>query len=365
MKVEHISKSQLFSLIVLHEIGSTTFFARGIEAKQDAWIAILLGMLMGFIMLWVYTGIQLGYPDKNLPEILNTVLGKWAAKPLILLYAFFFLINSTFNLREFTELFTITILPKTPLTVLIVLVMITAVYAVASGVEVLARTAEFSMPIFLLFLIAIYALTIMSGLVDLSKLRPILENGWKPVFSAAFPSIVNFPFGEMTVFLLFWKFVNCKDSIRKVSFLAFGISGVFLVISVIIMISVLGERITSGTWIPLFEVIKLINVGDFITNLDSIGIVFMLIGGFFKMTVFFYGGVLSLQFFFKQKRQIWLILFSAIFTSAFSILYYPNLVFHRWIGLKVYTPFVQTIYLIIIPLLIFLISKVKIKMGNH
>src|ERR1700719_4642873 len=96
MKVEHISKTQLFSLIVLHEIGSTTLFARGIEAKQDAWIAILLRMLVGFIMLWVYTGIQLGYPDKNFPEILNTVLGKWVAKPLILLYAVFFLINSTF-----------------------------------------------------------------------------------------------------------------------------------------------------------------------------------------------------------------------------------------------------------------------------
>jgi spore germination protein KB len=349
----------------LYEIGSTTLFARGIEAKQDAWVAILLGMLMGLVMLWVYTGIQMGYPDKNLPEIMITLLGNWIAKPLILLYALFFLINSTFNLREFTELFTMTVLPKTPITVLIVIVMLTAIYAVVSGVEVFARTAEFSMPIFFLFLIAIYVMTFASGLVDFSNLRPVLENGWKPVFTAAFPSIVNFPFNEMFVFLMFWSFLNCKESIRKVSFIAVGVSGAFLVVSVIIMISVLGVRITSGTWIPLFEVIKLINVGDFVTNLDSVGITFMLIGGFFKMTVFFYGGVLCLQSFFKRQMQTRLILVSAIFTAAFSILFYPNLVFHRWVGTKVYTPIVQTIYLIILPLLIFVIMKVKGKMCNQ
>lgn len=47
MKVERINEYQHFSLIVLFEIGSTTLFARGIEVKQDAWIAILIAMLMG------------------------------------------------------------------------------------------------------------------------------------------------------------------------------------------------------------------------------------------------------------------------------------------------------------------------------
>jgi spore germination protein KB len=363
MRVEYIGRFQLFSLIVLQQIGSTTLFARGIEAKQDAWIAVLLGMMMGFIMMWVYTGIQIGYPDKNFPEILIAVLGKWIAKPLILLYALHFLISSTFNLREFSELITITILPKTPISVLIVIVMLTAVYAIASGIEVFARTAEFSLPIFLVFLVLIYILTFASGIVDFSRLKPVLENGWKPVFQAAFPGIVDFPSGEAAVFLMYWNFVKNKDSIRKVAFTAMGISGLFVVISVIIMISVLGVRITSGLWIPLFEVIKLIYVGDFVTNLDSIGVIFMLLGGFFKMTLYLYGGVMCLQFLFKQKYQIWTILLSSIFTAAFSIFYFPNLSFHRRVGLNFHTPYIITTYMIIIPLLLFLIMKVKL--SNH
>src|SRR5690242_519493 len=96
VRVERISSFQLLALIILHEIGSTTLFARGIEAKQDAWIAIIVGMMMGFMILWVYTQIQLSYPDKNLPEILMTVLGKWIAAPLIFLYAFSFFFTSIF-----------------------------------------------------------------------------------------------------------------------------------------------------------------------------------------------------------------------------------------------------------------------------
>lgn len=362
MRVERISNFQLFALIILHEIGSTTLFARGIEARQDAWIAILTGMLMGFIMLWVYTAIQQSYPEKNLPEILTTVLGKWVALPLILLYAFHFFFISVFNLREFTELFTITILPKTPVTVLIVFVMLTTVYAASSGIEVVARSAEMALPFFLFFLILTYALTFGSGIVDLSRLKPVLENGWKPVISTAFPSIVNFPFGEMSLFLMYWKYVNTKSSIRKVSFLSVGISGIFLTISVIIMISVLGVRMTSGTWIPLFEIIKLINVGDFITNLDTIGVVFMLVGGFFKMTLFFYGGVLVLQSLFKFRQQIWLILLSAVGTASFSIIYFPNLIFHRWVGLMVHIPYIDTIFDIILPVLLLMIIWVKTKL---
>jgi len=53
-----ISNYQLFCLIVLFEIGSSILFVRGIEAKQDAWIAVLIGTLSGLGLIWVYTELQ-------------------------------------------------------------------------------------------------------------------------------------------------------------------------------------------------------------------------------------------------------------------------------------------------------------------
>ncbi len=46
--MNRISNIQLFTLIMIFEIGSTTLFALGIGAKQDAWIVIITASLVGF-----------------------------------------------------------------------------------------------------------------------------------------------------------------------------------------------------------------------------------------------------------------------------------------------------------------------------
>ncbi len=83
----NISKWQMFCLMILFEIGSTTVFGLGLDAKQDAWISIILAMLFGFVLIWIYTEIQKYYPNNNLTDILINVYGKCIAIPLILLYA--------------------------------------------------------------------------------------------------------------------------------------------------------------------------------------------------------------------------------------------------------------------------------------
>ncbi len=44
MEKAKISASQLFILMVLFELGSALLVPLAIDAKQDAWLAILLGM---------------------------------------------------------------------------------------------------------------------------------------------------------------------------------------------------------------------------------------------------------------------------------------------------------------------------------
>ncbi|MFC4768502.1 GerAB/ArcD/ProY family transporter [Effusibacillus consociatus] len=148
-----ISKTQLFALIMLFEIGSTTLFALGIDAKQDAWIAILIAMLVGFILLWIYMKIQSYYPDKNFVDILIETLGKPIAAPLIILYAFYFLLISFQNSREFGDLIVMIFLPTTPLVVILAVSMLTTVYILCLGYEVFARTSEIMLPVVLFFII--------------------------------------------------------------------------------------------------------------------------------------------------------------------------------------------------------------------
>jgi spore germination protein KB len=127
---------------------------------------------------------------------------------------------------------------------------------------------------------------------------------------------------------------------------------------------VLGIEYTKNSEIPLFEVIKLINIGDIITNLDAIATLILFMGGFFKMTLHFYGGVLAVQSLFKIKNERWLLVVCAILFIWFSFTYYEHLVFHRWVGLEFsisywYSPF--SYFEIYCPILILFIIWLKIK----
>lgn len=51
MEKAKISATQLFILMVLFELGSALLVPLAMRAKQDAWLAILIGMLCSFFLL--------------------------------------------------------------------------------------------------------------------------------------------------------------------------------------------------------------------------------------------------------------------------------------------------------------------------
>ncbi len=241
---------------------------------------------------------------------------------------------STLNFREFGELISMVVLPTTPLVIILSVFMGTVIYILFLGYEVLARLAEIMFPVILFFIITTYVLLIFSGEVDFGRLQPVLGNGIKPVLKATFPALINFPFGEMVVFLMYWNYVNDKQSVRKISFFVTGATGLLLALLLVFIVSVLEVPYAKNSTIPIYELVKLINISDIITNLDAIATVLQFIGGFFKMILHFYGGVLVIKTLFRIKNDKLLIVIFGVFWLIFSLTYYENLIFHRWTGLK-------------------------------
>ncbi|WP_431803148.1 GerAB/ArcD/ProY family transporter [Halobacillus andaensis] len=288
--MKRISNIQLFSLIMAFEIGSTTLFALGIGAKRDAWIVILMAFMVGVFLLWVYTQIPKYYPNQNFSEILNDTLGPIIAKPLLLLFGLYFLSQASHNFYEFGALISMIALPKAPLIVILYLFVLVIIHILLLGFEVLSRTVEIFLPYLILFLLATFLFMIFSGNFEIGNLRPILEEGWKPILSEV-PRVIGFPYGEMIVFLMFWHYVRDQKYIRKAAYLALGVSTLLLFLSLIVIISVLGPELAANTEIPLLETLLSINIANIITNLDSIGVFIMFIGGFYKTALHFLGSL--------------------------------------------------------------------------
>src|SRR5689334_10984523 len=85
-----ITKIQLFMLVMLFEVGSTTLFALGIGAKQDAWLVVLLAFLISTGLIWAYTQFPRICPEQDFSEILNEAVGRKLAIPLLFIYGAYF-----------------------------------------------------------------------------------------------------------------------------------------------------------------------------------------------------------------------------------------------------------------------------------
>ncbi|MDQ0199624.1 GerAB/ArcD/ProY family transporter [Neobacillus ginsengisoli] len=355
MEQAKINPSQLFVLVVLFEMGSAILVGLGADAKQDAWIAILLGMSAGLCLFFVYYQLYKYYPDLPLTSYLQKILGKWLGRFTGLLYIVYFMYGATRVLRDFGELLTTTIYSSTPMFVINTLMILTIIYAIHKGIEVIARVAQVYFGIVYFLALLGMLLVIFSGLIHLENILPILENGWKPVMKTFLRDTITFPFGEMIVFTMLLPFINDPKKVKVVCLGGMILSGVNITITAVINITALGVDLFVRSNFPLLTTIGKIQLG-FIERLDVLFMLYLIIGGFFKVAILYYAAVAGAAdiFNFKNQRKlgfpIGVIILFASMTIASS---YAE---HIKEGLKFVTVYLHWPFQIIIPCILLMIA---------
>ncbi|WP_221567355.1 GerAB/ArcD/ProY family transporter [Alkalihalobacillus sp. TS-13] len=291
MEQVKISTIQLYVLMVFFQIGSAVVVGLGLQAKQGAWIAILLGMIAGNVFFWMYTRIHLYSPSNNYMDMLQIAFGKILGKAVGFIYIIYFTYLAARVLRDFGELLLSATLVETPLFIILTIMILASFYVISKGIEVLARTSEFYFPILTGLVFFGIALLFASKAVDLKKLQPYFGDGWGVILKTAFPMTMTFPFGELVAFLMLFTYVNNTKKIRQTGYFAILTSGVMLAFTAMMDIAVLGAETAARTTFPLLMTISHIQIGQFIQRLDAIGVFILIIGMFFKVSIFYYVAV--------------------------------------------------------------------------
>ncbi|MBZ5752048.1 GerAB/ArcD/ProY family transporter [Metabacillus rhizolycopersici] len=361
-----IQPIQFFVLMVLFEVGSAVVVGLGLEAKQDAWIAILLGMIGGLVLFSLYVYLYLQFPTLSLTNFLEKIVGKLIGRTLAIVYICLFLYITARLLRTFSDLLLTTVLYGTPIVAVAILIMLVVSYSCYLGFEVIARTAEIFFPWVMIFSFLFILFVFISGLPKLENLQPVLEAGWKPIFQTVYPTILSFPFGETLVFAIFFPYLNKQKEGIVAGFIAIIISGVIITTATTIMISVLGPFKALITPFPLLETIEKINVGEVFNRLDPIALILLIIGGYFKITIFFCGAVEGFSSLInKPNLKKFTIPLMAAVVITMSILMASNYVEHNK-NIKPIANLLHAPLFIAIPLLlvVIVIIKKKIKQKN-
>jgi len=356
MESAKIKAYQLFVLIVLFEMGSEILVGLGAQAKQDAWIAILLGLGGGLAVFLIYYQLYKYYQDIPLTSYVQKITGKWIGRLIGVSYIIYFLYCAARVLRDFGELLASTIYTATPLIVINCLMIFTIIYGVHKGFEVIARVGE-------LFFIVIYfmafigfALIMFSGLIHPENLRPVLENGWKPVVKTFLTETINFPFGEMVVFTMLLPYLNDLKKAKWVCLGGMVLSGINIIITAVINVAALGPALFTRANFPLLSTISKIQLADFIERLDVLFMLYLVIGGFFKISIFFYAAVVGTADIFGFKNQSKLSIPMGALVLFSSITIASNYSEHIKEGLEVVPVYLHWPFQILIPSFLLIIA---------
>jgi spore germination protein KB len=304
MESGKITSFQLFSLIILFELGTAIMVPLGLDAKQDAWIAIMIGMVGGILIFCMYSYLYNHFPHLLLTGYVRIIFGKYIGTVVGILYILFFIYGAARDLRDGVELLVLSY-DLTPISVLSMILMLVICYALYRGIEVLSRTGEIYF-IFLLFTgILVFILLLFSNVVNIDKALPVLENGWKPIFTAVYGQTVMFPFGEMICFTMILPYLNNPKLGFKTGTTAIILSGVIISFVVFLEISVLGVNTVKQSIFPFLSMMQHINVGDVIQRLDAFVVTSLIINDFFKVAIFSYVALIGTVDLFKiQKNKL-------------------------------------------------------------
>ncbi|MEK3886186.1 GerAB/ArcD/ProY family transporter [Bacillus sp. FSL K6-3431] len=359
MKNVKISPRQFGILVIFYSIGTAILITPSelaTIAKQDAWIASILGVGLALLLVMLYTTLGNRFMDKTFVEINEILLGKWLGKLVSLTFVFFSLIGAAILLIIMGYFVTTQIMPVTPIAAIHILFVTIVVMAVRLGIETTARAAEILFPLFVLLFIMFAVL--ISPQIDFQKLQPVLETGIKPIIHAtiSFTSIISL--SPIILLMIFPVSVNQPKQAQKAFFIGTFFGGIFLIITIALTILVLGVDQTERHIYPSYAVAKKINVGNFLQRIEAIMAIMWIITIYFRLVMYFYVTVLGLSQILNLKDYRPLTLPLGIILVVLSLIIYPNIIYAAKWTKETWLPYAST-YGLVLPVLLLVVAKLR------
>ncbi len=295
---EVISDKQAATLVTVFLIGSTLILGTAAQAENDMWISIILGVIITIPIYLIYSRILSLFPEKDIFEISEQVLGKLMGKAMGLLHIWFAFHLGALVLRNYGEFINVLALTATPIIMPMAMFIFICIWGVKLGIEVLGRWAE-------LFALVLFGLLIIFAFLVIPEMKleniiPVLYNGIAPVIDGAF-SAFAFPFGEAVVFLSVFGSLKNSKSAYKVYFSGLLISGVTIMYVLIRNVAVLGSNQLKLLYFPSYAAIARIDIGTFLQRLEIVVAIIFLIAVFIKICICLLAACIGITKIFKLK----------------------------------------------------------------
>lgn len=327
MQNEKINSYQFLVIVIFFTVGTSILnvpAALAIVAKQDAWIAAIIGTLLGILLVWLFTKIGLWFPNLTFVQMNETLFGKWIGKAFSLLFLFMTLLYSAIILYYSGSFLTTHVMPNTPMAATNILMAIILVMAVRLGLETIARSAEILTGVF--FLLFIILVVFIAPKVKFEHIQPVFEADINSIAESSLILLVVSTVNAVTLLMVFPASINQPKSAKKSFFIGNLIGGIIIIIVTSLCIFVLGADLTRRQEYPTYGLAKIINIGNFVNRVESLMAALWIICLYYKMVIYFYASVYGLAQILNLKDYRPLTYPLGMIVVVLSLIIFPNVI---------------------------------------
>ncbi|PGM55055.1 GerAB/ArcD/ProY family transporter [Bacillus sp. AFS053548] len=351
-----INNKHLFYLIIFTQFGvAITSYPYNMYkiAGHDSWISTIIGGIIIQILILLYYSLYKKFPDKSFTDYTKIITNPFIGTCINICYYVYFLYLVLVVSMRFSDIITIWIFPKSPSWLILILFLVTAYIIAKNDIQTIARTyvlCTFIFLIFILFLLSAY------DNVHIGRILPIGQYPIKKIGSGAYSSFLEMLGFEIFLFLA----PNFQDTKKKLFTLSFAnfFTTIFYTFVIITSYIRLSNKENSYIVDPILYIFKTYH-SKMIESLDTIFLSLWTI--VICATIVSYIYIVSedvhkrLSLIVKNRKSILLFIIIVVFA------FYPLVSFHiiRRETIVNFGSYLDPLFIIIIPCLLFLINKVR------
>lgn len=354
-RVERLGHPQLFCAIVLFLLGTTWIFVPGAAMGRDAWIACLMGLGSGLLLVLIYLRLYALFPGESLFMWLPRLCGPVIGHLLGAIYILYFLYICSRNLRDIAELLRLSFMNRTPIIALTLLQASLVALGAYYGCETAARVKVLILPGVML-LLGIVTIGLWLHRYPL-HLYPMLEYGLQPVWYYSFPAITTVPYGELIVFLIYLPFVRGKP--QKTVLWATITGGLLLTLTAFMAVLVIGPANLADSTLPYYTMVRSITFGDVVQRMDGVIVPMLAFCAYAKACTFLIGSSYGIAHFMRCRRPASLCLPMGAIGAAWGTTMSISWGQHLLVGLEIVPYALHVPLQILVPLFLWLLAEVR------
>ncbi|MGP4038956.1 GerAB/ArcD/ProY family transporter [Gracilibacillus sp. D59] len=254
------------------------------KAQNGFWLIPLLAFICIFPSFLVLLYLLKKYQGKNIVELVESITGKWIGKCVgILLFIFAFL-TLTLDSRNYIEQIKLLYFPESPTDIIFLVFIGIVFFGAKKGIEVIGFTSW----ILLFFIQGAFFLVLILVYEDIVIQRIF------PIFGTSLPVMLTEGVKKASIFVeLFFLLITYQSAkktsmFRKGALIASIIALFELTIFYFVYTTVFDYNSIEKIQFPFHDITQYINFGEFLTNIETIFMIFWLFAAFLKFIIFIY-----------------------------------------------------------------------------